>query len=69
MAGVLWVLENIDRIFLFLTFLLGIAEIIVRFTPTKKDDGFIERIGTGLRLIMDFLKIPNRRKKDKECEK
>lgn len=39
------------------------AELITRLTPTKKDDGFVERIGSALRVVMDFLKVPNLKSK------
>jgi len=41
---------------------IGVAEIITRFTPTKKDDAFLERVGSVFRKIMDYLKIPNLKK-------
>lgn len=37
-------------------------ELITRITPTKKDDSFIERVGSVIRKIADFLKIPNVKK-------
>ena len=42
--------------------LISVAEVVVRLTPTKKDDGAVERIGYIVRKIMDFLKLPNLKK-------
>lgn len=42
-----------------LSFLVAGAEVIVRLTPTTKDDSAVERLGTLLRKLMDFLKVPN----------
>jgi hypothetical protein len=41
---------------------LTVAELIVRLTPTKEDDGFVERVGKVIRMILDFLRIPNSRR-------
>lgn len=44
----------------------GFAELVVRLTPTKNDDGFMERIGSFIKAAgekvswgLDKLKIPN----------
>jgi hypothetical protein len=42
--------------------LVMIAEIVVRFTPTEKDDGAVKRIGDRLDKVLDLLKVPNRKK-------
>lgn len=39
----------------------GLAEVIVRLTPTKKDDTALERVGKVLKSVLDVLGIPNRR--------
>ncbi len=44
--------------------LLATAEFIVRLTPTKKDDGFVQRIANVYNKIFEFFKIPNVKKKD-----
>jgi len=62
MEVVKWFGENYQALFLVVAGLVGVAEIIVRLTPTQKDDGAVERIGYYLRKIMDFLKIPNSKK-------
>ena len=38
---------------------LTLAESIVRLTPTKTDDGAVERVGALIRKAFNFLKIPN----------
>lgn len=38
---------------------LGFGEIVVRITPTKKDDTFVERIGTQIRRFFDLIGMPN----------
>lgn len=43
--------------------LLAVAEMITRLTPTKKDDGFVQRIGAALKKVFDILGIPNNIKK------
>jgi len=40
------------------------AEFVVRLTPTKKDDGFVQRIANLYGKIFDFLKVPNVKKQD-----
>lgn len=42
--------------------LLSVAEMIVRLTPTTKDDGAVERVGLWIRKVLDFLKVPNLKK-------
>lgn len=39
--------------------LLAFAEVVVRLTPTKTDDGVVERIGSVIKKILDFLGFPN----------
>lgn len=43
--------------------IIGVAEGVVRLTPTKKDDGAVERIGKRVRQVFDFVGplIPNRK--------
>lgn len=41
--------------------LLTVAEMIVRLTPTQKDDGAVERLGKVIRKILDMLPIPNKK--------
>lgn len=42
--------------------LLGVAELVVRLTPTKTDDGAVERVGKRIRQLFDMLKVPNVKK-------
>lgn len=39
--------------------MLTAAELIVRLTPTKKDDTAVERVGTLIRKFFDMLGVPN----------
>lgn len=39
--------------------LLTAAEMVVRLTPTQKDDTAVERIGKFIRRLFDLLKVPN----------
>lgn len=38
--------------------LLSVAEMVVRLTPTEKDDGAVERIGKLIRKLFDTIGIP-----------
>ena len=58
-----WLMNNYVELFMVLGAVIAAAESIVRLTPTKADDGAVERIGNLLRRVMDFLKIPNNVKK------
>lgn len=40
---------------------LSVAEMIVRLTPTQKDDGAVERVGKFIRNAFDFMKVPNKK--------
>ncbi len=42
--------------------ILGLLELITRLTPTKKDDGFVMRLGELIGKVFDLVKIPNRKK-------
>lgn len=39
--------------------ILPVAEMIVRLTPTQKDDGAVQRFGYWVRWFFDKAKIPN----------
>lgn len=39
--------------------ILSAAEMVVRLTPTQKDDTAIERIGSFIRRMFDLLGVPN----------
>jgi len=42
---------------------IAIAEAVTRLTPTKKDDGFVQRLGELIKLVLDSLSLPNLEKK------
>jgi len=42
---------------------IAIAEAITRLTPTKKDDGFVQRLGELIKLVLDSISTPNNIKK------
>lgn len=39
--------------------ILGAGEAVVRITPTKRDDTFVERVGTQIRRFFDLIGFPN----------
>ena len=39
--------------------MLTAAEMVVRLTPTQKDDTAVERIGKFIRRLFDLLQVPN----------
>jgi len=47
-----------------LTGFVSVAEIVVRFTPTKRDDGFVKRLGIRLDTLLNLAKVPNKIKMD-----
>ena len=55
--------------------LVGIAEAIVRLTPTEKDDTAVERVGKWIRKAIDYASkvVPNKKKgggeHPQQCEK
>jgi len=51
--------------YLSLTIGIAIAEFITRLTPTKKDDGFVQRAGELIKFVLDKAKAPNLSKKEK----
>lgn len=48
--------------------LWGLLEVIVRLTPTKKDDTALERVGKVLKALLDAFGIPNRRSVEVEIK-
>lgn len=57
-----WLVESKEELALAVMTLLTFLEVVVRLTPTKKDDGAMERVGKVVRKVFDFLKIPNVKK-------
>jgi hypothetical protein len=55
-------MENADLIVALVLAILSVMELAVRLTPTKADDGAVERIGKIIRKALDFLKVPNIKK-------
>ena len=39
--------------------MLSAAEMVVRLTPTTKDDGAVERVGKVIHKLFDVLGVPN----------
>ena len=54
-----WLMANYMDMMAILGAVVGVAEMVVRMTPTEKDDGFVQRLGGWIKGAMDFLKIPN----------
>ena len=54
--------SNKENIAIALLSIVGVAEVIVRLTPTEKDDGAVQRVGEVIKKILDFLKLPNVKK-------
>lgn len=54
--------SNKENIAVALLSIVGVAEVIVRLTPTEKDDGAVQRVGEVIKKILDFLKLPNVKK-------
>lgn len=56
-----WFLEgNWDTLIELILAVILVAEIAVRLTPTKTDDGAVERVGSWIKKILNMVKIPNR---------
>jgi hypothetical protein len=61
-----YLLDNKEMLIGAILGLLFFAECVVLLTPTKTDDGFVERIGGIIRKVLTTLGIPNRIKIEKE---
>jgi len=57
-----WLMENKEELAMTALTLIALAEMVVRLTPTKKDDGAVERVGHIVKKILDFFKLPNIKK-------
>ena len=51
-----WIIANP---YLSLTIAISVAEFVTRITPTKIDDGFVQRVGKLIKLILDTINFPN----------
>lgn len=61
-----WIVKNYQEMGAVLLLFIAFAEAAVRLTPTKKDDGFVQRVGAVIKSLLDLLRIPNLLKKPKE---
>jgi len=59
-----WMRDNYVELFTSLAILLIALQGIVRLTPTKSDDAFLERVSKYLNMVMVWLKIPNVKRED-----
>lgn len=63
MMQIIW--QNfLDNPQYYLAGLYAFLEVVTRLVPTKNADGLLKRIGTGIDIVLDVLRIPNRLKKD-----
>lgn len=56
-------MQNKEELAEALLALLALMAIIVRLTPTEKDDGVFAIIDKWVNKVFDFLKLPNTKKK------
>lgn len=54
-----WMRDNYAELLTSLAIILVGLQALVRLTPTKKDDGAVERLGGYLSKVMGWLKVPN----------
>ncbi len=60
---------NIALVFGFWMSLLGIAQVVVRLTPTKKDDSILATIGSVTEKIRNLLSIQTPKAKSQDQQK
>jgi len=58
-----WFQTNYAELLKILTLMVVVGEMVTRLTPTKKDDGFIRRLGAIIDTALGVMKVPNLRKK------
>ncbi len=58
-----WVLEHRQVVYDGVLLLVAVATFIVRLTPTQADDGFMARVDRWVQKGLDWIKVPNTRKK------
>lgn len=56
------VTENLPEIAIIVSGVLMVAEVITRWTKTKTDEGFVQRIGGLFKKLFDALGVPNKLK-------
>ena len=54
-----WLKNNYVPILVLVGSTVLLAEAVVRFTPSKKDDGFVKRIGNVIDRLFDIIHFPN----------
>lgn len=59
-----WMKDNYAELLSSIAVLVMALEMIVRLTPTKKDDSFMERVSSKLNWLMNLLKVPNVKRED-----
>lgn len=59
-----WMRDNYQELLISLSIILIGLQAIVRLTPTKKDDGALERVAKVLNSAMAMLKVPNVKRED-----
>ena len=50
-----WIQANVVQIFLAWGALLGFLQIAVRFTPTKRDDRWVSKIGSVVEMLRNLV--------------
>ena len=54
-----WLKDNYMELLSAIALMVLGFEMLVRLTPTKKDDSFMARVSSKLKWLMDLLKVPN----------
>lgn len=67
MITLTWIQENFLNVVQILTLLVVAGELITRLTPTKRDDGFVRRIGMGMDRLLNMLRVPNLRRQVRQA--
>jgi len=62
MEAINWIMANWKEISGVILGIIALAEMVVRLTPTEKDNGAVERIGSMIKKALDFFKFPNKLK-------
>lgn len=55
-------MENLDLIAEGILALLSVMAVVVRLTPTKKDDGLFHYLDEKINKVLDALGLPNNKK-------
>ena len=59
-----WMRDNSQELFVSLMIVLIGLQGLARLTPTKKDDGVLEKVVAWVNKLMAWLKIPNVKRED-----